>query len=101
MGFETKKGFLDHSSREQGRYPPPRYRRYSQTTETSFRARSRSFVLQAYRSETLYSSKKHKAMPGTISTTVLVSIVDDDESVRVALKGFMQSVGFAAESFSS
>ena len=27
--------------------------------------------------------------------------MDDDESVRDALKGFMQSVGFAAESFSS
>ena len=40
-------------------------------------------------------------MPGTISTTILVSIVDDDESVRDALKGFMQSVGFAAESFPS
>jgi len=34
-------------------------------------------------------------------TTILVSIVDDDESVRDALKGFMQSVGFAAEIFSS
>jgi FixJ family two-component response regulator len=30
-----------------------------------------------------------------------VSIVDDDESVRDALKGFMQSVGFAAAIFSS
>jgi FixJ family two-component response regulator len=34
-------------------------------------------------------------------TTILVSIVDNDESVRDALKGFMQSVGFAAEIFSS
>lgn len=40
-------------------------------------------------------------MPGTISTTILVTIVDDDESVRDALKGFMKSVGFAAESFPS
>jgi len=37
----------------------------------------------------------------TISTKILVSIVDDDESVRDALKGFIQSAGFAAEIFSS
>ena len=36
-----------------------------------------------------------------ISTSILVTVVDDDESVRDALKGFMKSVGFAAESFSS
>ena len=36
-----------------------------------------------------------------ISTTNLVTIVDDDESVRDALKGFLQSAGFAAEIFSS
>jgi FixJ family two-component response regulator len=36
-----------------------------------------------------------------ISTTNLVTIVDDDESVRDALKGFLQSAGFAAEVFSS
>ena len=36
-----------------------------------------------------------------ISTTNLVTIVDDDESVREALKGFLQSAGFAAEIFSS
>ena len=36
-----------------------------------------------------------------ISTTNLVTIVDDDESVREALKGFLQSAGFAAEVFSS
>ena len=36
-----------------------------------------------------------------ISTTHLVTIVDDDESVREALKGFLQSAGFAAEVFSS
>ena len=40
-------------------------------------------------------------MPDDISTTILVTVVDDDESVRDALKGFMKSVGFAAESFSS
>ena len=36
-----------------------------------------------------------------ISTTNLVTIVDDDESVREALKGFLQSAGFTAEVFSS
>jgi FixJ family two-component response regulator len=36
-----------------------------------------------------------------ISTTNLVTIVDDDESVREALRGFLQSAGFAAEIFSS
>ena len=45
--------------------------------------------------------KKHKAVTDTISTTILVTIVDDDESVRDALKGFLQSAGFAAEIFSS
>ena len=40
-------------------------------------------------------------MTDTISTTILVTIVDDDESVRDALKGFLQSAGFAAEIFSS
>jgi FixJ family two-component response regulator len=40
-------------------------------------------------------------MLNPISTTNLVTIVDDDESVREALKGFLQSAGFAAEIFSS
>ena len=40
-------------------------------------------------------------MLDAISTTNLVTIVDDDESVRDALKGFLQSAGFAAEIFSS
>jgi FixJ family two-component response regulator len=40
-------------------------------------------------------------MLDAISTTNLVTIVDDDESVREALKGFLQSAGFAAEVFSS
>jgi len=40
-------------------------------------------------------------MLDAISTTNLVTIVDDDESVRDALKGFLQSAGFAAEVFSS
>jgi len=31
----------------------------------------------------------------------VVSIVDDDESVRDALKGFIQSIGFRAEIFAS
>ncbi len=42
-------------------------------------------------------------MTNALSSTirVTITIVDDDESVRDALKGFVQSVGFAAESFSS
>ena len=40
-------------------------------------------------------------MSDDISTSVLVTVVDDDESVRDALKAFMQSVGFAAAIFSS
>jgi FixJ family two-component response regulator len=31
----------------------------------------------------------------------LISVVDDDESVREAMKGLMKSLGFAAESFPS
>ena len=40
-------------------------------------------------------------MTDAISKTILVTVVDDDESVRGALKGFLQSAGFAAEIFSS
>ena len=40
-------------------------------------------------------------MTDAISKTILVTVVDDDESVRDALKGFLQSAGFAAEIFSS
>jgi FixJ family two-component response regulator len=40
-------------------------------------------------------------VPDDISTSILVTVVDDDESVRDALKGLLQSVGFAAEIFSS
>jgi FixJ family two-component response regulator len=32
---------------------------------------------------------------------ILISIVDDDESFRVALTGLMKSLGFTAEAFSS
>jgi FixJ family two-component response regulator len=35
------------------------------------------------------------------SNTPVVSIVNDDESVREALKGFIQSIGFRAEIFPS
>jgi FixJ family two-component response regulator len=37
----------------------------------------------------------------TISTSILITVVDDDESIRDALKGFLRSAGFAAEIFSS
>ena len=40
-------------------------------------------------------------MSDDISTSILVTVVDDDESVRDALKGFLHSVGFATEIFSS
>ena len=40
-------------------------------------------------------------MSDNISTSILVTVVDDDESVRDALKGLLRSVGFAAEIFSS
>ena len=40
-------------------------------------------------------------MANSISTHVIVSIVDDDESVRDALRGFIQSVGYGAEIFAS
>ena len=40
-------------------------------------------------------------MSDDISTSILVTVVDDDESVRDALKGFLHSVGFAAAIFSS
>jgi FixJ family two-component response regulator len=35
------------------------------------------------------------------SSEILLTVVDDDESVRDALKSLLQSVGFAAEIFSS
>jgi FixJ family two-component response regulator len=35
------------------------------------------------------------------SNTPVVSVVDDDESVREALKGFIRSIGFSAEIFPS
>ena len=40
-------------------------------------------------------------MSDDISTSILVTVVDDDESVRDALKGFLHSVGFTAAIFSS
>ena len=36
-----------------------------------------------------------------MGTTPLVSVVDDDESVRESLPEFLRQVGFAAEAFSS
>ena len=36
-----------------------------------------------------------------MSMTPLVSVVDDDESVRESLPDFLRQVGFAAEAFSS
>jgi FixJ family two-component response regulator len=44
---------------------------------------------------------KYKAVSDSISTHIIVSIVDDDESVRDALRGFIQSVGYGAEIFAS
>jgi FixJ family two-component response regulator len=38
-------------------------------------------------------------MPNIYSSETLVTVVDDDESMRDALKGLLQSVGFAAETF--
>lgn len=40
-------------------------------------------------------------MSDDISTSILVTVVDDDESVRDALKAFLHSVGFSAAIFSS
>jgi len=40
-------------------------------------------------------------MGGLTSSTPIVTIVDDDESVREALKGFIQSIGFRADVFPS
>jgi FixJ family two-component response regulator len=37
----------------------------------------------------------------SVSTHIIVSIVDDDESVRDTLRGFIQSVGYGAEIFAS
>ena len=36
-----------------------------------------------------------------MSKKTFISIVDDDESVREALRGLMKSLGFAAEAFAS
>jgi FixJ family two-component response regulator len=40
-------------------------------------------------------------MPETNSHTPLISIVDDDESVREAIKSLLRSFGLSAEAFSS
>ncbi len=40
-------------------------------------------------------------MTGTTAKTPLISIVDDDESVRVAMSNLIRSIGFAARSFAS
>ena len=40
-------------------------------------------------------------MSDNISTRILITVVDDDESMRDSLKGFLRSAGFAAEIFSS
>jgi FixJ family two-component response regulator len=42
-----------------------------------------------------------KLVPIPNGNTRIVAIVDDDESVRFALKGMMKSVGLPAEAFSS
>lgn len=36
-----------------------------------------------------------------MTKTPLISVVDDDESVRESLYGFLESMGFAVEAFSS
>src|SRR5919108_1124337 len=43
----------------------------------------------------------YTAMRDLNSKVPVVSIVDDDESVRDALKGFIRSIGFRAETFPS
>jgi len=45
--------------------------------------------------------KKHKAVTDTTSTTILVTIVDDDEWSATALKDFAIRRALAAEIFSS
>ena|SRR5215467_9188446 len=40
-------------------------------------------------------------MPHTISRTSLISIIDDDKSVREAIKSLLRSFGLNAEAFSS
>src|SRR6185503_8963592 len=58
----------------------------------------RRVVLGQERSE---SGETGRAMRDVSSNTPVVSIVDDDESVREALKGFIRSIGFRAEIFPS
>ena len=53
------------------------------------------------RQERSDSREISRAMRDVSSNTPVVSIVDDDESVREALKGFIQSIGFGAEIFPS
>lgn len=40
-------------------------------------------------------------MERRLSTIPVISIVDDDDAVREATKGFIRSLGYAAETFSS
>jgi len=42
-----------------------------------------------------------KVFEMTVSERVLISVVDDDESVRAALKSLLDSVGFGTEVFAS
>ena len=53
------------------------------------------------RKSLLIGEKDHRAMRDIGYKIPVVSIVDDDESVRDALKGFIQSIGFRAEIFAS
>src|SRR5206468_12810636 len=53
------------------------------------------------RKSLLIGEKDHRAMRDIGYKIPLVSIVDDDESVRDALKGFIQSIGFRAETFAA
>lgn len=48
-----------------------------------------------------FSESEHKPVSDPVSTPIIVSIVDDDESVRDALKGFIRSVGYGVEIFAS
>jgi FixJ family two-component response regulator len=45
--------------------------------------------------------EKHKIVSELFSRPILVSIVDDDESVRDALMGLIRSFGYRTESFAS
>jgi FixJ family two-component response regulator len=55
----------------------------------------------AEKAGTLCSSRPEKAKGQPVSASPLICIIDDDDSLRVALVGLVRSVGYEARGFAS